>query len=244
MQYCGWPTNVNKRIIDKTNVTVGDGATITDNIEGSPKTRSRLTCANPSDKFSVTMHFECYEKDENGKTEKDRFFEWFKGVHKYGTVPFEFPSILWNSNSKWSFDTEEVARGNLPFLEHYKISSPVEGSKYGFFIEVTMTWETVATGIYEIPYDEAIVTEIEFHDSYGIVQMQNIPKTMPVTANFQVQIDDVDVVHSVYSNEDSVPFFYIVYPRITDDETHNVKVFLKSGIKGEDSYSGTIKKGK
>lgn len=244
MVYTSWPVNVNRRIIDSTNVTVGEGAVITEQIEGSPNNRRRMLCANPPDKYSVTMHFNCYDKDESGLTEKDRFFNWYKGIHKYGTVPFEFPSILFNSNLKESYDTEEVARGKIPFYEKYIITSAVSGQKHGFDVEVTMTWETFATGIYEVPYTKSVVDAIEFHNGYAIVSLANVGKTVPITENFSVEMDDVACKYGVYSNETDSTFVYVIYPKITDDNSHTVKITLSNltSEEGWTSKSGTVTK--
>ena len=253
MDYIGWPTQVNRRIIDQTNVTVGEGATITDAIEGSPKQRRRVVCANPADKFSVIMHFDCYERfthyedgtevpvthPDYNTTEKDRFFRWYKNLHKFGTVPFEFPAILWNSNMKESFDEDEVARGHVPFNEHYIITSAVEGAKHGFDIEVKMTWETFATGIYEVPYDEPSVLEVEFHNGYAVVLLENECTTTPVSTDFRLYIDDNSTSLSLYNADKDSVTFYITYNKFTSGE-HNARLVFKEGTAEQKTFTGNF----
>lgn len=256
MDYIGWPSNVNRAIIDETNVSVGEGATITDSIEGTTKQKKRVTVMNPADKFNVTMHFDSYKRFTHYKdgtevpvthpdyntTEKDRFFRWYKNFHKFGTVPFEFPAILWNSNMRESFSEEEILRGQVPYLEHYKITSAVEGNKLGDSVAVKMTWETFATGVYEVPYDEPVVDSIEFHDGYAIVLLENEPMTAPVSLQFEVLMDEKVVSHSLYNSDSGATTFYIVYPKVTSG-SHNVEIKLKN-IKGsQESYTGTVERG-
>ena len=261
MQYCAWPNYVNRRIIDSTNVTVGDGAVQSDSIEGSPKSKRRVLCANPPDKFQVTMHFNCYkimEVDADGNelpkghvlketTEKDRFFLWLKGVHRYGVNPFIFPAILWNSNSKTSFSEEEVARGKLPKLEYYQITSAVEGSKHGDDVEVTMTWETYSTGMYEIPV-EALpeLASITGHDGYAIVTLTTTPINNLETTAFEVKLDNKTVASEVYTNEDASRTLYVIYPKISDDSEHTVVIIPNSQKVTSDqtSYTFRITRGK
>lgn len=255
MDYIGWPSNVNRAIIDETNVSVGEGATITDSIEGTTKQKKRVTVMNPADKFNVTMHFDCYERfthyedgtevpvthPDYNTTEKDRFFRWYKNLHKFGTVPFEFPSILWNSNMRESFSEEEILRGQVPYLEHYIITSAVEGNKLGNSIAVKMTWETYATGIYEVPYNEPFIDSVEFHNGYAIVLLENESTHAPVSNNFQVTMDGNVVPASVYNSDKDSTTFYIVYPKVTSEE-HEVKVTLVNIEGTQTEYTGRVTK--
>lgn len=257
MQYCAWPNYVNRVIIDSTNVTVGDGAVIADAIEGSPKSRRRLTVANPPDKYSVTMHFDCYERmthypdgrevlptDPNyNTTEKDRFFKWFKGVHKFGTVPVEFPSILWNSNydSKGYITEEDAQTGNLPYNEHYIITSPVEGSKHGNSIAVTMSWETFSTGVYEIPVPEkSVIDDCRIESGYAVFNLSAIAEANPVSNWFEVKIDGNVVPHSVYSDETPSSIFYITFSKVGTGHTVSIRIVGDSIIGNPDGYTRTF----
>ena len=140
---------------------------------------------------------------------------------------------------KESFSEEEIARGQVPYLEHYIITSAVNGNKHGNSIAVKMNWETYATGIYEVPYEAPKVSEIEFHNGYANVLLENEPISAPVSNNFEVRIDDAVVPSSVYGNEiDSVSFF-LTYPKVTKG-SHSIKVVLKNIEGSQSEYTGTI----
>ena len=140
--YIGWATNVNKEIIDSTTISVGNGATVEDSIETGGQKKKRLVSANPPDKYNVTMAFNCVEKGNDGLTELERFYAWYKYQHRYGVNPFIFPAILINSNRQQGMSQEDVdyivsriAHGDptakLPDNEYYIITSAIEGSKSG-----------------------------------------------------------------------------------------------------------------
>ena len=148
--YIGWATNVNKDILDSTPITVGEGATVKDNLEAGGPPKERVTNANPPDKYKVTMNFDCVTKGSDGLTELERFWVWYKYRHCYGTNPFLFPAILINSNRQTGYSQEDIEyitqrivhgdpTAKLPDNEYYKISSAVEGSKSGNDLQVSMT---------------------------------------------------------------------------------------------------------
>lgn len=252
MQYIGWAKYVNRRIIDSTTVTVGEGAVQSDSIENSPKSKRRMTVFNAPDKFQVTMHFNCYEKiyyDENGNalpsslygtTEKDRFFKWYKTEHKCGVNPFEFPSILWNSNQVDSINEEEVARGLLPSFEHYIITSAVEGSKHGDDIEVKMTWETYSTDEYEVPYESIPeLVSISAHDGYAVATLATASRTNLDSSAFTARINSTNY-SQVFSDDVKSRQIYIIYPKISDDGEHVVEITLDRQQIKSDRYEYTF----
>jgi len=196
--YIGWPTNVNKIVLDSTNVTVGEGATVQDNLESGGEKKSRLVNANPADKFNVTMEFSFEEdsKDENNYTELDRFWIWYKYRHCYGTNPFKFPAILINSNHQEGNSVESrehaanaynnqqqpvipLTEADIPDTEYYKITSAANADKSGHCMRVSMTWETAATGPYTIPDDISEINRIEAHNGYVDVYLTSTPDTEP-----------------------------------------------------------------
>lgn len=256
MQFTGWPSYVNRRIIDSTNVTVGEGGVIAEAIEGSSKTKRRVTEFNTPDKYSVTMHFDCYQKlyvyeDGSpipntdplyGTTEKERFFNWFKGVHKYGTVPFDFPAILWNSNAQESFNEDEVARGAIPTNEYYIIESAAEGTKHGDMIAVTMTWKTFSTNEYEVEEEIAYVNSIDIHDGYAIVHLDGTPVTTPSSANFSVTIGSSSSGISVYPMTGDSSSFFLVYSKVASDG-QTVTITLHELDGSSPSFSKNVNKG-
>lgn len=161
--FCGWATNVNKIILDSTSITVGENAVYEETLESGGLNRSRLKDSVSVDKFAVVMNFSVNEKDSNGYSEIDRFWRWYKYTHKYGTVPFEFPAILINSNHAAGFSTEDTEYRtdgvlNIPKQEYYRIISAVQGTKSGTDIQVNMTWATYATDVIIIP-DEDVIPE-------------------------------------------------------------------------------------
>lgn len=207
MSYIGWATNVNKIILDSTNITVGNGAIVSDTLESGGQKKSRLISANPPDKYQVTMSFNCDDKDVDhdgnyvgdGLTEYERFMAWFKYRHCYGANPFQFPAILINSNQNRTASTEETEHiihriengdttAKLPDLEYYIITSSVEGNKEGHDQKVTMTWETYATGAYTIPDDEASVKSIVAENGYVDVVLTSTPREEPTTTTWNLLI--------------------------------------------------------
>lgn len=207
MAYIGWAVNVNKIILNSTKVTVGDGATVQDALEAGGQKKSRLVCANPPDKFSVTMTFNCVDKglDHDGHqvgdnlTEYERFTTWLKWHHCYGANPFQFPAILLNSNRQEGFSTEEaehimnrIANGDttvsVPDYEYYRITSAAEGEQNGNDISVSMTWETYATGAITIPDDNSAVDHIEPENGCVKVILTSPPSTEPTKDTWQLYI--------------------------------------------------------
>lgn len=207
MAYIGWATNVNKIILDSTSITVGDGATVKDTLETGGQSKSRLVCANPADKFSVTMLFDCDNKNVDhfgnwvgdGFTELERFYTWLKYRHCYGANPFQFPAILINSNRQDGYSTEEVehiinriANGDteatLPDYDYYRITSAVEGTKTGHDMQVTMTWETYATGAFTIPDDTSAINELRAENGYVDVVLTSSPLTEPTVNTWTLYI--------------------------------------------------------
>ncbi len=226
MAYIGWANNVNKNILNSTSITVGEGSVITDTAEQGGNKRSRLVCANPSDKYQVTMSFDCVRKgyNHNGEnvgdnyTELERFWRWYKFSHKYGVNPFEFPAILINSNRSEGMSTEEreylAARknneepnaspkynpNNVAQREYYKIVSAVNGSQVGNEVQVTMQWETYATNVITIPAETAEVNKIIAENGYVDIYFTVPPTTEPVAANFPLLIKkDSDAEQQVYT---------------------------------------------
>lgn len=201
MAYIGWANNVNKIILDSTNVTVGEGAVVQDSVESGGPKKTRLSCANPSDKFSVTMKFSFAEesKDANGRTEIDRFWAWLKWSHRYGVNPFMFPAILLNSNRQQGFSQEEIENiikriengdptAKLPDNEYYKITSAANGEKIGTDQQVSMTWETFATGAISVPDTAATVNNISAENGSVEIHLTSVPDTEPTIDTWTLYI--------------------------------------------------------
>lgn len=212
MAYIGWAVNVNKDILNSTAITVGEGATIQDSLETGGQKKSRVTCANPPDKYAVVMNFSFAEesKDENGLTELDRFWSWYKWAHCYGTNPFEFPAILLNSNRQKGFSNEEISFGNSPDTEYYKISSAVNGNTSGTDQQVTMTWETYATGVITIPASSAEVDHIEAENGYVDIFLTEALTVEPTKNTYQVLINGTvePINRSVYDGNQTLRYYF------------------------------------
>lgn len=205
--YIGWANNVNKEILDSTTVSVGAGAAVEDTLESGGQKKRRATSANPPDKYNVTMAFNCVDKNltpdggivNDGLTELERFYAWYKHVHCFGTNPFIFPAILINSNRKYGEaqdDVEHIIRriengdptARLPDNEYYIITSAVEGSKSGHHQQITMTWETYATGVYAIPDDTSEIQRIEAENGCVTITLTSIPQTEPTIDTWNLTI--------------------------------------------------------
>lgn len=228
MAYCSWAHNVNKRIIDSSNVTVGDGATVKESLESGGLAKSRLTCSNPPDKYSVTMDFDFSTPIYNGYTELDLFWIWYKDVHKFGTVPFEFPAILLNSNRMAANSQSEIANiiarlengdttAVLPDTEYYCITSALNGQKSGFSQRITMTWETYATGSIQVEIDECEIDTLLAEN--GILKVilteEPDPLNIPNSATWSFNISknggtatSLNIVSSYYDGANCVYLFF------------------------------------
>ena len=227
MAYIGWPVGVNKIILDSTNVVVGENATIQDSLESGGQKKTRVKCANPPDKYQVTMAFDFVEKDNNGLTELDKFYIWYKWYHCYGSNPFQFPAILLNSNRQESYSTEEVSHGMVPDLEYYTISSAVNGRKSGLSQEVEMTWETYATGVITIEDEEAAIDHIVATNGYVDLVFNQRLLVEPTTSTYTVSINGSvePITGTVYDGDTVVRYFFTpktvtgIYTVVVGDKT-------------------------
>lgn len=227
MSYVGWPTNVNKIILDNCKSTVGKGAVIKDSLENGGKDKSRMSCANPSDEFSVEMDFDWNTKDSNGLTEKDRFLNWYKYTLCYSQNSFYFPSILLNSNNSTGEDTEQVSYGKSTSFEWYRIVSEPEFTKSGMAAKCTMTWKTEATGLIEIPSLTSVLDHIECTNGYIDAVLTSTPSSEPTPADFSVTINSTAT--SVKGVFDGVYTERLYFDEVTASGTYTVSVSFDSG---------------
>ena len=232
--YIGWANNVNKEILDSTTVSVGNGAAVEDSLESGGQKKRRAISANPADKYNVTMAFNCVDKNwtpnsvqiNDGLTELERFYAWYKHVHCFGTNPFIFPAILINSNRKYGEaqeDVEHIIRriengdptARLPDNEYYIITSAVEGSKSGHHQEITMTWETYATGVYTIPDEVSEIQSVEAENGCVTVTLTSVPQTEPtidtwnltISANGGTAVEETKIAFSFDGNVTAKIYF-------------------------------------
>ncbi len=240
--YIGWPTNVNKIIRDSTTVTVGNGAAVQDTIEAGGQKKSRLVSANPPDKFSVHMDFSFSDesRDENGLTEIERFYSWYKWQHRYGVNPFKFPAILINSNRQKGYSQEErgylaeqknnkenprdrYTADDIPDYEYYVITSMSEGAKSGTDLSVSMTWETYATGVLTIPEDESAIDHISPMDGFVDVTLTLTPLSEPTSDTWEVFVDNekINIISYLFDGDVTVRLFF---EKFADGNRHTLRI--------------------
>lgn len=189
--YIGWATNVNRIILDSTTITLGDNATKAEELENGQK-RTRLRSSFCPDKYSVTMDFDWVNVGADGLTEIQRFYEWYKFKHKFGSIPFEFPKII------YSHETGVASTSYGTRVEYYKITSAVEAKKYGDCQRVTMTWETVYGGVISIESESTVMRNITPNESYIDVNFASLGDTAPVSQDFSLKINDTDTTINGY----------------------------------------------
>lgn len=187
--YIGWATQCNRVILDSTNITLGDNALRTESLESGYK-RSIARSAFVPEKYQVKMAFNWTDEIGNtGKTEFDFFTDWYKYRHKYGQIPFEFPKLLYSSNT--GIDVYDTVNLRPSVVEFYKITSAVTGQKSGGEIEVDMTWETVYGGVVSIETPLPSILNIEAHPDYVDIHFATVSDTAPTSNNFTLYIDNV-----------------------------------------------------
>lgn len=133
-----WNDTVNKNILNTTSFSIPDTGLQKDKEEDFVGLIDIVTFR-PLETYNVIMHFNWLEKDEDNKSEYDRFVEWYTSRHRKGVNPFKFPSIRKRDRNKNKIDCE------------YIISSVTQTSKHGFNMQVQMTWEEVYSGELFVP---------------------------------------------------------------------------------------------
>lgn len=232
--YIGWSTKVNRVILSDSKITLGSNATISTELENGG-VRKALRGGYCPDVYTVVMEFNYENKDENGKTELQYFYEWYKYKHKYGTVPFEFPKILYSPMTGIKGKDNESVK-----TEFYTIKDTVEGSRNGSDIRVQMTWESVYGGVINIPDEELSITSIDVKYGYIDINFNVIPVTIPVSSDFAVKVNidsvftQVSVVGIFYESGKSLRLYYDT-SLLNKGITYTVELTSSSGI-----YRGTI----
>ena len=139
-----WADNVNQKIVDSTQINIGEGGYIEDKSSNGVASERRLSTLTSPDTFNVVMDFDFAKKDINGYSEFDRFINWYKFKHRRGTIPFKFPAIT-------RFGIDGPINPVDPFtgeerLCWYKITSGVKPQKSGLAMRCSMTWVEVYSG--------------------------------------------------------------------------------------------------
>ena len=178
--YIGWPIGVNRIILDATTISVGENALQQDELESGRK-QGILRSPYIPEKFSVKMSFNWIDPvGTTGKNEYQLFMDWYKYKHKCGVVPFEFPNILYSSETGIKVYDEPSA--SIRSVQYYKITSSAEGTKNGEDVSVTMTWEAVYTGTVSITTPTPAVYDIDAHSTYLDVIFSDMSDTAPTSS--------------------------------------------------------------
>ena len=109
----------------------------------------------------------------------------------------------------------------LPDNEYYIITSAIEGSKSGCHLQITMTWETYATGAFTIPEDISEVDHIIAQNGYVDVYLTSTPVSEPTVTTWTLKINntevlinycsfDGDITARLYFDEETTAGTYIV----------------------------------
>lgn len=224
--YTGWCPTVNRVILDSTTITLGENAIKSDELDSGGK-RTRLKSDAPSEKYSVTMEFNWIKKDEKGKTELQRFYDWYQYDHRYGSVPFEFPQIIYSPTSgiKVIDDASNVYRS-----EYYKITSAVEGSKSGESVQIKMTWKTVYGGVVSYTEDSIESGDVLIYPHNGFIDIyfSTLPPVIPPTTSISLSIEKdgvplegfSTVQGSYFDNSNTLRIFYPLIDELGTYEAH------------------------
>lgn len=187
MSVISWANLVNTRIIDSTQIIIGEKGYLENASDTENFTERQLTSVYSPDTFNVVMDFDwanklddegnIIEENEDGyedaKSEFDRFVEWYKYDHKRGVNPFEFPSIS-KFNTKYPLKTSQ-----------YRITSSLQPQKSGYSMRVSMTWQEVYSGIISIPDSTATIDHIESKENgvLYVIYTDVIPSDYPTITN-------------------------------------------------------------
>lgn len=237
--YTGWATGVNRIILDASAITLGENALKTDELENGLK-RSRKRGAFCPDKFSVKMEFNWEDEvilhtyDEHGniigstnthKTEYQLFTEWYKYVHKYGSVPFEFPKILFSQDTGvfiYDWAEDDTHRWQTPMnVEYYKITSSVPGNKSGSCVQVEMTWEAVYGGVVDITTTTPTVRNCKATANYIDIYFSALGSVTPTSQMFSIFSGDENTQETAL---DKKGFYY--------DSASTVRIYFDEQTSG------------
>lgn len=170
----GWPTNVNKIIIDSTTITAGEALVVNETQTGVDDISLKSSFV--PDVINVTMDFDFAEKDANGLSEYDGFMIWYKFVHKRGTIPFEFPTIA-------KYGKEELSE-----LSTYKITTPPQQNKRGLAFRVTMTWKEDFKEIVKVKTQEPAIQGMYADNGYILIDYTTTPDVIPPTDKYSFTV--------------------------------------------------------
>ena len=180
-----WATGVNKTILESSSILVGENATLQEETLSGKKI-SILKGSFVPTKYSIEMEFDWEKPVRDGKTEYQLFLEWYEYRHKFGTVPFIFPKIIYSPKTGIKIEDENT----LCEYEYYKIEGPIDGAKYGNSVKVKMTWKSVYTGIISIADPISVMNGIlKVTKDYVEVSFSTDSDIEPILSDFSLIID-------------------------------------------------------
>lgn len=137
-------------------------------------------------KYSIEMDFDWEKPIRDGKTEYQLFLEWYEYRHKFGTVPFIFPKIIYSPRTGIKIEDE-----NSPCeYEYYKIEGPVDGVKHGSSVKVKMTWKEVYSGILSVADPVSMMNGIlKVTKDYVEVSFSTESDVEPFQSDFSLIVD-------------------------------------------------------
>lgn len=216
--YIGWPAGVSKVILSDTSISMGENATNTDNLESGGK-RTELKGGYISDKYAVVMEFEWEEpmNDLTHKTEYQKFCEWYKYKHKFGSVPFAFPKILYSPQT--GITVLDNNTNEPEAVEYYKITSGISNAqRSGSKMRISMTWESVYGGVVDCGTESASLegSVLELTKNSASITFESLgnDNTEPVPGNFSlVEVDgntetEIDITGFCYDNSYTVKMWF------------------------------------
>lgn len=231
-----WLNSVNRRILDQTQINIGEGGFVEDKSSNGEFKERRLTSLAVPDTFNVVMDFDWLVKDQNGMSEFDRFVYWYKYTHKRGVNPFWFDSITRFGVNTSIEDTTGLGNGKC----QYKITSGLKPQKSGFSYRVTMTWEEVYSGpgIKLDISDTISLDHVNLENGHAYFYMSNVPVEPLNPSDFKLERKNVEysseepwVTIPITSTEVDGDLFNAYFTPIT-----NANYFVKLSYKDQSLY--------
>lgn len=226
--YIGWPFGVSKVILSDTSISMGEEATNSDSLQSGIK-RTELKGGYIPDKYAVVMEFEWESpmSQSDPKTEYQHFCEWYKYKHKFGSVPFVFPKIVYSPQT--GIRVLDNPDNDPEYLEYYKITSGISNAqRSGSKMRISMTWETVFGGI--VQYTDPALNEnnvsVSATAKYVDISISNIPygTSSPTAGDFTIKIDNQSKAITASYFDDDTGNMRLWYDEVTTEGEHTIDV--------------------
>lgn len=188
-----WATGVNKIILESSSISVGENATLEEETASGKKITILKGSFVPI-RYSIEMEFDWVTPIKDGKTEYQLFLEWYQYRHKYGTVPFAFPKIIYSPQSGISNEDKNPSE-----YEFYSIKGAVKGAKHGNSVKVNMTWKNVYTGVISVSETVPEINGItKVTKDYVEISFSTTNDIEPLISDFSLKIDNTTSVIGGY----------------------------------------------